>query len=740
MRTSLLLLLLLIPSTASGRTIAVDVPAGAEEVAEPLRNGGWVSWLLSQKEGLKVVVEPGARGDTEILVRSLPLDSTAASLLSGLPIRLDGAVEFDRTSYSSDRLSLAVRLPQIEKPTWLITGYQLDRVTSLARLVLLKEAGARIWGRDDTPFDYLLSETSWLERSGVWQLTEEGFKVDRSAERDDFSTRDAYYAGMETLPGRWLELRVPQETASRQEIRELVKRLNRATAEMAKRIPLTLEQPLRMVIERDFVAQGRHQGDLGTVLAADGAIHVVYHPKDEHAYLHGIAQALLERVGIRSSQPPWIAQGAALWLSRQWFGRDWDAWLPALASADLLPSSEQLLAAEIQEDSSAPLWTPAAASLVAALPGKTIREKLQAVPGQPAVIAHLARLRGRKAEQDKRRTAGQADFEKRTALPFLNGISFAMLNRIEGGYHAPSVEGQLERFEQLGANAVSLMPFAYQSRPDDPQLKFLNRSPISETDIGVLHAARRAHVAGFKVLWKPHIWVSHDSWPGDIQMADEAAWTTWWDRYRRFIAHHAFLAEWAGSELLSIGVELGKTLEREREWQQLIASVRTLYSGAVTYAGNWYADYDRAPFWNRLDFIGVDAYFPLANSEDAAPAALRIGAREVAERLRRAAETYRKPVIMTEIGYAARVGAWVEPHAEGGDFSAEHQVLAYLALFETLGHPEWLRGVFAWKAFTDDRGGDAGTQADFRFLGRPAEAVLRNYFGSAAPAKRHTAH
>ncbi len=720
----LLLPLLFTSPPAAGRTIAVDVPPGAKEIADPLRHSRWMRWLVEQQQ-VKVTVEPGARGDVEILVRPLPVDGEIAELLAGLPVRLeDGSLWLDGTIYRDQALSLAVRLPRSEKRAWLITGYRLDRMAELAGIVLLKEAGARIWGRDGEPFDYLLRQTAWLERSGVWRATPDAgrFAVDRAAERDDFSARDAYYGAMGKIPGRGVELRAAAETASLGEVEALAARLDAAALAMAKRIPLDLERPVPVVIERDHVAQGRHLGDIGAAVLEGGTVHIVYHPRDEYAYLHRIAQALLERAGLAGDLPPWIGGGAALWLSGEWYGRDWRDWLPRLAGANVLPSAEQLLADEVQADASAPLWTPAAASLVDALHGETVRDKLDLVPGLPAARGHLSRLWP--ANIKKARKPARSDAEP----PFLRGISFAMLNRIDGGYHAPSVEGQLERFAGLGANAVSLMPFAYQSRPDDPRLRFLNRNPTSETDVGVIHAARRARDAGFQVLLKPHIWVSHDSWPGEIQMADETAWKVWWRSYRRYVAHHAFLAEWTGSELFSIGVELGKTLEREREWRELIDSVRWLYSGAVTYAGNWHSDYDRAPFWDRLDFVGVDAYFPLAGDEHATPAAIAEGARGVAERLRQAAERYHRPVILTEVGYAARAGAWVEPHAEGGTFSLEHQAIAYRALFDALGRPPWLRGVFAWKAFSADRGGDAGTRADFRFLGRPAEAVVGDYF------------
>lgn len=740
---ALLFLLVSSPALAAeSRKIAIDVPAGSEEIADSLRDSGWLRWLRSRSEGLEVAVEPGAEGDIEVLVRPLPVGAAVEELLGRLPVRLSaGILELDGTAYRDQSLALAVRLPEREKRTWVVTGYRADRLTDLAGLLLLTESGQRVWHRrGQPPFDYLLRETSWLERSGLWRASlrggtkdteATGFGVDRDAERDDFQARDAYYGGMRTIPGQSVELRASPEIAGRREVKELARRLDTAAAEMARRIPLVLEKPIELVVERDHVAQGRYLDDIGeAVLTLRGAVHVVFHPDDEHAYLHRVAGALLARAGLAESLTPWIEEGAALWLSRQWFGREYEAWLPRLAAARLLPSAEQLLAAEKQGDGSAPLWVPPAASLVDAVPGATLRKKLAALPGKAAARAHLTRLADLSPPDEQR--------SSQDALPFLRGVSFAMLNRLDGGYHAPSVDERLERLGQIGADAVSLMPFAYQRKPDDSRLRFQNRSPTSETDIGVLYAARQARAAGFRVLWKPHIWVSHDSWPGEIEMKDEAGWAAWWESYRRYVAHHAFLAEWAGSELFSIGVELGKTLERRREWEELIASVRLLFSGAVTYAGNWHSDYDRAHFWDRLDFIGVDAYFPLASGEDVLSATVSAGAREVTDRLRQAAERFGKPVLLTEIGYAARTGAWVEPHREGGTFSAEHQALAYRALLQALGRPSWLGGVFAWKAFSADRGDD--TRADFRFLGRPAEAVLRDYFIPPSPAGLHTSN
>jgi hypothetical protein len=292
------------------------------------------------------------------------------------------------------------------------------------------------------------------------------------------------------------------------------------------------------------------------------------------------------------------------------------------------------------------------------------------------------------------------------------------------------VDRQLERLQKLGANAVSLMPFAGQAAVDRPEMRYLSRHPASETDIGLIHAARRARARGFRILWKPHLWV-RGSWTGEIAMKSEADWAHWWQGYRRYVLHHALLARWAGADLFSVGVELSKTMGREREWRELIADVRLFFSGPVTYSANWYGDLESAPFWDALDVIGVDAYFPLSSSPEATRADLEAGARQVARRLEAASRRHRKPVLLTEVGFPAHRGAWVEPHTEGGEYSEADQALAYEALFKGLGRPSWLAGTFLWKAFSGE-GGDRG-RADFRFLGRRAETAVREYYSGKLP-------
>jgi hypothetical protein len=41
--------------------------------------------------------------------------------------------------------------------------------------------------------------------------------------------------------------------------------------------------------------------------------------------------------------------------------------------------------------------------------------------------------------------------------------------------------------------------------------------------------------------------------------------------------------------------------------------IRKIYTGKLTYAANW-DDFDKVPFWKELDYIGIDAYFPLSDA------------------------------------------------------------------------------------------------------------------------------
>jgi len=739
------------PSAPSSPTpsISVVLPAGDAELEAAIRGGSFFRWVArsdSERAGRPVPrvtlgVSPDARADVRVEVARLPAPERFAALAADLPVRFDGdAFELGGSRYASPGQTLSLRLVRAERPTWLVAGRDagalgqtLDGLLPALSGIARRRAAAPLG-------DYLVRETPWLSRSGRFVPAEapgKGYRIDPAGERDTIAARDAEIARAEPIRVGSIVLLVPPAGHSgpagpaalprRGELAALAADLDRTARGLAIRIPYGGDLGVTLVVEPDHASQARDTGAVGAAVPGGRAdLALVYAAEDRDAFRFALAQLFVERSGLARGWPPELAAGAALWLSRGWYGRDAAAWLPALARAGGFPSAAELTAVERAEDGSGPLATPVAAALIDRLPGADLAAKLAGGPPDRARVSKLlaeiaASALGSRPREDP--AAGA-----RRPLPrFFRGVSFAMLNSVDGGYHAPSVGRELDRLAGLGADAVSLMPFAYEPDPHAPELQLLASSPASETDAGLVHAARRAHERGFRVLWKPHVWVGRDSWPGDVEMSNAADWRAWLAAYRRYVLHQAFLAAWAKADLFAVGTELDRTFAREADWRDLIAAVRLVYPGPVTYAANW----DRAegvPVWDALDAVGVDAYFPLAPGESATDAELALGAREVARRLAALAARAGRPLLLTEVGFPARRAAWRAPSVEGGTYAETDQARAYAALFSALERPPWLAGLFVWKSFSDEAGA-GGAEPDFRFLGRQAEGAIRAYYG-----------
>jgi hypothetical protein len=114
---------------------------------------------------------------------------------------------------------------------------------------------------------------------------------------------------------------------------------------------------------------------------------------------------------------------------------------------------------------------------------------------------------------------------------------------------------------------------------------------------------------------KPQIWVWNGTYTGLIKMTSETDWQALEKSYTAFILTYAKAAELLNAEVFCIGTELELFVaNRPKYWQQLITQIRKIYTGKLTYASNW-DEFTRVPFWQDLDFVGIDAYFPLSDKK-----------------------------------------------------------------------------------------------------------------------------
>lgn len=306
----------------------------------------------------------------------------------------------------------------------------------------------------------------------------------------------------------------------------------------------------------------------------------------------------------------------------------------------------------------------------------------------------------------------------------------------------PVERRHLEAAAAIGADWIVQTPFGWQRRHNEPELVLATSGHLwGETDVGLEETNRLACDVGLKVLLKPHIWLGRDDegkWLGDIAMTSEADWKLWWENYRRFMLHYAALAEREKMAGLCIGTELmGTVATRESDWRSLIADVRAIYHGKLTYAANWYKEYELVPFWDALDWIGVQAYFPLSDQPDPSVAQLVQGWQPHLASLEALSKRTGKPILFTELGYCAKGNAahepwlWPNRHSKASEAGLALQSRLYEAFFQAVWPKPWLEGVYIWKWHPHLIDHQGPPDESFTPQGKPAETVLRTQWTAA---------
>ena len=206
----------------------------------------------------------------------------------------------------------------------------------------------------------------------------------------------------------------------------------------------------------------------------------------------------------------------------------------------------------------------------------------------------------------------------------------------------------------------------------------------------------------------------------------------WFESYESWILSYALLAEELRVDLFCVGTEITHAaLKRPEKFRELIAKVRRVYHGPLTYAANWYEEFEKLTFWDAVDIVGLDNYYPLTKSPETDEMNLRAAAARVADRIEAVALRVGKPVIFTEVGLPSVRAAGTSNH-EGSRPDLERQALLYRITFETYWSRTWFYGFYWWKWFSDPTnagpGGDVWTPR-----GKPAERVVADWYAKPSP-------
>lgn len=283
----------------------------------------------------------------------------------------------------------------------------------------------------------------------------------------------------------------------------------------------------------------------------------------------------------------------------------------------------------------------------------------------------------------------------------------------------------------VNPNWVSLMPFGFM-QSNSPNLRFnVPNQWWGEREAGVKHMTQLLKNREIKVMLKPQIWVwDVNLYTGFIEMQSEEDWVKFEEKYREFALFYAQMAQDLDIEVFCIGTELEKfVVTRPNFWRSLIEEIREVYSGQLTYASNW-DEYKRVGFWDLLDFIGVDAYFPVSDKQLPTKEDFINGWQEHITTLENFSETHQKSFVFTEYGYRSMEYCGKEPWDSGNGYGTnmEAQVNAYNGFFESVYQEEWMKGGFIWKWFTDHPNSGGTSNNRFTMQNKPAQEVLKDHF------------
>jgi hypothetical protein len=276
-----------------------------------------------------------------------------------------------------------------------------------------------------------------------------------------------------------------------------------------------------------------------------------------------------------------------------------------------------------------------------------------------------------------------------------------------------------------GADTVCLVVDARQENAESTAMYVDMRKTMTVPQLSdIIGHAKSLHL---RVILMPMVLLDNPAkdteWRGTLSPTD---WHTWFENYRDMIEHYARVAEGNGVDVLVVGSELVTSEQGHLdEWIETIKDVRAIYKGQLTYSSNW-DRYEKVPFWQYLDFIGMNSYWTLGENRDVTVDQINQKWKEIQDKMFEFANKAHKPVILLEAGWCSLANAAKDPW----DYTQEQlpadndlQRKLYEAFFQSVWGKPQMAGVILWEMHP---GGDP-TGKGYTPQGKPAEQVMRQW-------------
>lgn len=468
----------------------------------------------------------------------------------------------------------------------------------------------------------------------------------------------------------------------------------------------------------------------GHAVAEQREVHVVVNEtfRGQHS-LQDLLLIIHDLIG--KSDKTALEIGLAAHFNPKWQERGVDYWAARMLQSGNLPPLTEVLDNNLFSEESPLVMTAAAGAFSNFLIGHWGREKFIAQYRQWD-ITNEGELKQLEDGWHHYLSAIDArpDMYQEHDLPYYRGFNFAHEGyQIYNGYGSRLSAASLKKLNDLGTNAVAIVPYGFQRDAHRADFLSVHHGAGGENDESVIYAHAQAQQLGMYTLLKPQLWVSR-AWPGEVSMPDETAWQDFFAYYYRWIRHYALLAEMRRFDAFCLGVEFSiATRTHPNDWRKIIRRIRGLYSGPITYAANWGEEFEQLSFWEELDFIGLNCYYPLSDKDQPTKKELQKKFAEVLNKAEEVSKKYQKPLVFTEVGFRSVAHTWKNPHAEAGErpYNPECQRLCYEVLLEGIQGEEWIKGLFIWK-WPSHLDYQKENPVGFTPHDKPAELVIKDWF------------
>lgn len=280
-----------------------------------------------------------------------------------------------------------------------------------------------------------------------------------------------------------------------------------------------------------------------------------------------------------------------------------------------------------------------------------------------------------------------------------------------------------EMIERCAVNTVTIAFGALQDHSYSTYIDWKGSHVIKDEDLSEL--VDYAKEEGLKVIIKPMVNTRDGYWRAYIRFFDEDVpcepkWSDWFKNYTEYIAYYADFCEKNQVDMLIVGCELVGTDHRAQEWRKLVAEVREIYSGLVTYNCDKYQEHN-VKWWDVLDVVSSSGYYPYEDWDNQI------------ERIEKVVNEYNKPLFFSECGCPSTDGASKIPNdwtvIGHNPVNLDEQANFFARMFEKCENLKWHYGYCIWDwAVNPNNSLDKSADGGYRVSNKPAQQVIKNYF------------